>query len=398
MKALILSGGISEYMSPFNKTRPNTNLQIAGKSCISRTVEFIKAAGIKSISIVVADDNRELIENECKLISDVQMNFITQKKKGIGASILSASDQFSPSERFLLLYGDIFSSENIFANIIQTHGVNKGHTALICHTEDSANYGNVYLDEKARITKLIEKPGKKVDLHNYVLAGLFVFSTKLFEHLRATGSNMVKAMNRMVRSEVLQATIWDHDWIDLRFPWDILEANRCVMRHWTTTTIHSSVLILNAEISGPVHIEQGAKICSGAVLQGPLYIGQDAFIGHNALIRPYSSIGDRTIIGQGVEMKNSIIFNDSEIGRNSFIGDSVIGSRVRMGAGCMTLNNNADESSVSVKIKNKKFVPKLEKVGAFIGDNSIIGASNSIRAGSVIHSGYQVDHNISIKS
>lgn len=50
-----------------------------------------------------------------------------------------------------------------------------------------------------------------------------------------------------------------------------------------------------------------------------------------------------------MELKNCVVLDKSEIGRLSFVGDSVIGENVDIGAGCMTVNRNTNWEKIQVK-------------------------------------------------
>jgi bifunctional UDP-N-acetylglucosamine pyrophosphorylase/glucosamine-1-phosphate N-acetyltransferase len=183
----------------------------------------------------------------------------------------------------------------------------------------------------------------------------------------------------------------------MAYPWDILTANKSIMDTWTFAQVHQSVTIAGSHLKGPVHISEGVEIMSGAVLEGPAYIGPGSFIGHNTLIRPYTCIGANSVIGYGAELKNCVIFPNARVGRSCFIGDSVIGEGVSLGAGVMTINHRTDQSRVRVKINKAPMETGRIKLGAFIGDGAVVGALNAIAAGTVIQAGRIVDHNCSVR-
>ena len=86
------------------------------------------------------------------------------------------------------------------------------------------------------------------------------------------------------------------------------------------------------------------------------------------------------------------------IGRLSFIGDSVLGENVDLGAGTMTVNRTVDRKPVVIKNGKKSFATGMEKIGAFIGDNAVIGAGNTIQAGTVLKPGRVVPARYSVSS
>ncbi len=398
MKALVLAGGRGANMVPFCTTRPKPLIPVAGEYVIDHTLRLLQSAGITTINMVVGHKGDVLKERIDKdRFGDMNIHFIDQGKSGgIGAAALSAKKWFSPDESFMMVYSDTLTTSNIFSVTYQAHCLNNGPSAAVSHAKSSENYGNVYLGKEARITKIVEKPDKNEGLANYVLSGIFVVGYSLFDYLEKNDTNMEKALATMIAKEKVQAAIWENDWLDLARPWDILSANKAIMDTWSTAKIHESVKLQGASVKGPVRIAKGAEISSGAVLEGPSYIGPGSFIGHNALIRPYTSIGAGSVIGQSVEMKNCVLFPKVIVGRMCFIGDSVVGENVDIGAGVMTINHTMDNGEISVRINKKKTESGLTKLGAFIGDNAIIGASNTIESGAIIDAGIKIDHNLSV--
>jgi len=237
-----------------------------------------------------------------------------------------------------------------------------------------------------KITRLIEKP-KGDSLGNYGLSGVFILPAAFFGLLGKGGASMEKALEKMVK-EGLHASMWEDDWLDIVYPWQILEANRVLMNSWQTSRISKSArLESNLSIQGTVIIDDEAVIKAGAVLEGPCYIGKGTYVGNNSLVRSYSSLGNRCSVGYGVELKNCVVLDDTRIGRLSFIGDSVLGEGVDIGAGTMTVNRSLHIGPIAVKCGRKKLSTGLEKLGAFIGDGAVIGAGNTIEPGTVIAPG-----------
>ena len=68
-------------------------------------------------------------------------------------------------------------------------------------------------------------------------------------------------------------------------------------------------------------------------------------------------------------------------------GDSVLGEKVDVGAGVMTVNRNIDWEPIKVKYGKKFMDTGFYKLGAFVGDHVVIGAGNSIQPGTVIPPG-----------
>ncbi len=389
MKAVILAAGQSHKLKPFSDTRPNPMISVAGGYLFGHSLSLLKSAGINDIFVVVGHKKEKLIEHVGELSNNgLNLQFVEQKKPlGIGDAVLQIRKKISPGEYFLLIYGDIITASNIYSKTLQSFHAFKSPVASICLPPSNEMFGNVFLNANMSITNIIEKP-KGNDLGNYVLSGVYILPESFFSILEKNKKSMEKAIQKLVKQEGLRASMWEDEWLDIVYPWEILTANRIIMDSWESSSISkSAVLESNVTIQGTVHIEDNVVIKAGAVLEGPCYIGEGVYIGNNTLIRSYTSMGSNCSVGYGVELKNCVVQSHSHIGRLSFIGDSVLGENVDIGAGTMTVNRHLDWETVKWKQGKKPIDTKRTKLGSFIGDNAIVGAGNTIQPGTVIPPG-----------
>ena len=398
MKALILTGGAGRNLVPFSATRPKASVMVAGGSLLRRSIGHLREAGVTDVTIVTGP-NGDKIHRGFGEGSElgVNLSYADQgQPSGIAQAILAAKDRFNPGEYLILVYGDVVTSANPYPQLLQSFNSFTGPIAAVCLPgPPTARYGNVYLSG-TRITRIVEKPTEE-NLGNYVLAGMFVLPTDLFGLVESAG-DMEAVFAQLMAKFGLHASIWESGWIDVESPWDILAANQMVMDTWEEARVSRDAVIEgNVTIAGPVHIEGGSHVKSGAVLVGPCYVGRDCYIGNNSLIRNYASIGPESTIGYGVELKNSVLFGRSDIGRLSFVGDSVLGEGVDTGSNTVTINENLDHSPISVDLRGESTRTGLKKLGSFIGDDVKIGASNTLAAGSILEPGTIVPHNATLR-
>lgn len=398
MKALVLTGGAGRNLVPFSATRPKAAAVVAGGSLLRRSLEHLRDAGIHDITVVVGPNGnliRSAFGNGEEL--GVNLGYADQgEPTGIGQAIAAARDRFRPGEHLILVYGDVVTSSNPYPQLLQSFNAFTGPIAAVCLPgPPTARYGNVYLSG-TRITRIVEKPTEK-NLGNYVLAGMFVLPTDLFGLIDRSGGDMEIVFAELMALHSLHASIWESGWIDVEYPWDILAANRMVMDTWEDARIARDATIEgNVTITGPVRIDSGSCIKSGAVLVGPCYVGRDCYVGNNSLIRTYTSLGPGSTVGYGVELKNSVLFGRSDIGRLSFVGDSVLGEGADLGSNTVTINENLDHTNVITELRGEQLDPGLKKLGAFIGDGVKIGAGNTLGAGTILESGVSVSHNATV--
>jgi bifunctional UDP-N-acetylglucosamine pyrophosphorylase/glucosamine-1-phosphate N-acetyltransferase len=395
MKAIVLAAGGGANLSPFSLTKPKAMAQVAGRPILHRTLSMLRESGFSEVYMVIGHDGKSITDYfGAGRDMGMTIGYLTQKRPtGIGDAVLAAKGKFVPGDHFLLVYSDVIAEENMASSVMQAFFLAGMPSASICLTEKPGDFGNVYLDGAMNITKIVEKPGDK-GMGNYVLAGLYVLPYSFFGILEKCGGDMARGLASLIKSGGLKGSIWEKGWLDVVYPWDILTANRMAMDKWHFSEAHESIKVRDAHIKGPVHIEEDVEIRSGAVIEGPAFIGRGSYIGNNALIRKYSSVGAGCVVGFGVELKNCVLCDGANVGRLSFIGDSVIGERAVIGSGTMTINSKIDGSTIKVKMRKGYMDSGTTKLGAFVGDGANIGSGHNIAPGSVIAPGVFVEHHL----
>ena len=387
MKAVVLAANRSTRLSPFIETRCKPMIRIAGQYILENTICFLKEAGIHDIVLVV-NHQQDLIRQYfgSGQTFGVNLEYVVQDElKGIGHA-LSLCRSSLEKKPFLLVYGDVMTDYNPFLSILQTYSETDREVALIALPESSKEFGNVYLDHEMKISRLVEKP--QANQANYVFAGMFVLFPKIFERLAENQNDIFRSYEQLIASSGLQACLWEKGWIDMIHPWHILDANRMLMSSWQTAEIDSTVKLLgNVHLEGAVRIGPDVTIESGTVLKGPCYIGSNSYVGNNSLIRNFSAIGPDSMVGYGSELKNCVLFGNNDVGRLSFVGDSVLGENVKSGSGLTTVNHTVDYSRITCSSNSDSVETGLTKLGVFIGDSVSIGARHTLGPGSIVESG-----------
>ena len=140
-------------------------------------------------------------------------------------------------------------------------------------------------------------------------------------------------------------------------------------------------------------IGRGTRLEPSAIIKGPAIIGENCDIRQGAYIRGNVLIGNHSVIGHATEMKNSILMDHSEAGHFNYIGDSIVGSHVNLGAGSKLANlqfRSADEklknyiNPIQIPLDTGILNTEMEKLGAVIGDNVELGCNSIICPGALI--------------
>ena len=139
-------------------------------------------------------------------------------------------------------------------------------------------------------------------------------------------------------------------------------------------------------IADKVSIGNNVKILSFSHLEG-VKIENNISIGPYARLRPGTILKSGTKVGNFVEVKKSVIGNNSKLNHLSYIGDSKIGKRVNIGAGTITCNYDG--------VKKSKTIINDD---AFIGSNSSLVAPIKLEKKSVIGAGSVITKKVSKKA
>ncbi len=381
MKALVLAAGAGTEMLPLSKYCPKTMLQVQGKFVIEYVIDGLIETGIDEFVIVLGHQKKKLdrVLGEYRS-KGVNIKVIDQgQESGIEGAILSAYPILSGSQPFIIAYGDIVTPSKFYHHLLNSY-INTAADGAIAVTlmGKAQEFGIANLDDRGFITKILPDPSKDENDTNYIFAGASILPGEFFDILKEE-KKLTKALSRLLKEQRrICASVWQDEWTDVGYGWDLLNANRNLYVDLDYARIHKSAKISpSAHISGLVVIEEGVTIDHNAKIVGPCYIGKNVYIGTNSLIRDFSCIEEECSIGFSVEIKNSVIQPRTKIGRLSFVGDSVIGENVVIGSGVTTMNVLRDEVSQKAPqhIKGREY----HKLGSIIGPNSLIGSNSVIK-------------------
>ena len=138
------------------------------------------------------------------------------------------------------------------------------------------------------------------------------------------------------------------------------------------------------EISPQVYVHKTAKIAPTAYLVAPCIIGAGTEVRHCAFIRGSALVGENCVVGNSVELKNVILFDNVQVPHFNYVGDSILGYRAHLGAGAVTSNVKSDKSLVEVRFESERIKTGLKKFGAMVGDFVEVGCNSVLNPGTVI--------------
>jgi len=134
-----------------------------------------------------------------------------------------------------------------------------------------------------------------------------------------------------------------------------------------------------------ISIGKGTVIEPGVYIQGPCVIGENCTLRHGCYIRPYVLMGDGCVIGHATEAKYSIFLNGARAPHFNYVGDSILGNDVNLGAGVICANFRLDQKPVPIRVNGVKFSSEMKKLGVIIGDGSQIGCNTVLSPGLLLN-------------
>ena len=146
-------------------------------------------------------------------------------------------------------------------------------------------------------------------------------------------------------------------------------------------SIPEGVILVNQEL---ISIGEGTLVEPGAFIQGPCIIGRECEVRHGAYIRGQVLTGDRCILGHTSELKHSILLDAVCAAHFNYIGDSILGNNVNLGAGVKLANLRLDLQDIQIDFQGKKVSTQLKKLGSIIGDGVQIGCNAVANPGTII--------------
>jgi UDP-N-acetylglucosamine diphosphorylase/glucosamine-1-phosphate N-acetyltransferase len=137
---------------------------------------------------------------------------------------------------------------------------------------------------------------------------------------------------------------------------------------------------------GAIVLERGAEVRNGSRLEGPLYVGERTRI-LGGQVR-YSVLGPRSNV-RG-EVTNTVFLGYANKAHDGFVGHSLLGHWVNLGAGTTTSNLKNTYGEVSVEVKGERIATGRQFLGSLIGDHAKTAIGTLLPTGTVIGAGANV--------
>ena len=420
LAVVILAAGQGKRMK---SDLPKVLQPLAGRALLEHVVSRARALNPSSLHVVYGHGGDAVRAR----ITDPDLRWALQAEQhGTGHAVMQAMPNVTDDELVLVLYGDVPLIRPATLQSLIDAASPKSMSLLTVMLGDPQGYGRIVRNARGAIQKIVEqKDATKAQLRiREGNSGIMAVPAKLLrkwlgklKNANAQGEYYLTDIIAMAVKDKIKVTpliaategevLGVNDKIQLAELEALHRAERARELMLAGATLADPARI---DVRGDVTIGKDVFIDANVLLEGKVVIGDRARIGPNVVLRnisigadtvvnancvleesevgescsigPYSRmrpgnrVGNHVHLGNFVELKKTVIADGSKANHLTYLGDSIIGTKVNVGAGTITCNYDGAN----------KMTTTIED-GAFIGSGNMLVAPVRIGKGATTGAG-----------
>ncbi len=408
IRAIVLAAGKS---TRFKTNKSKLLFNICGRTMILYPLKELEELGIP-VSLVLGHQ-ADAIKKEIECVGVKNISTVLQEQQlGTGHAVACTQDHWHDADNIMILYGDMpLVNKELFEQLISEHKERKATlTFLTAMMMDPKSYGRVIEEDgKYQIIEAKDCTPEQLQVAR-INAGIYLIDRAwLQENINriaksaVTGEIYLTELVKMAgdQGKTVHAIPVAYDYVrgvnTLQELWEVEQIKRSeFIRYWMANGVRFE-LAQSIHLDINVKIGAGSFIGTGVHLLGDTTVGEDSWIGAFTIIED-STIGDNTMIhshtvvqdseiganvhigpfarlrnnvtiadnvaiGNFVELKRTSMGEGSRAKHLTYLGDSVVGKSVNVGAGTVTCNFDGVN-------KHKTIIDE----GVFVGSNNTLVA------------------------
>ncbi|MEY4960079.1 MAG: hypothetical protein RL610_258 [Pseudomonadota bacterium] len=424
LNVVILAAGLGKRM---HSTLPKVLHPLAGKPLISHVLATARTLLPGKICVVYGYGG-ELVP---QVINDDELIWVKQDPQmGTGHALLQTLPHLDSNGVTLVLYGDVpLTSVETLKKLIAT-SAESILALLTLELDDPSGYGRIVRSSEGHgVIAIVEEKDASESEQQIceINTGIMVVPNQFLHNWLPKLENK-NSQKEYYLTDIVKMAVTDGVKVDATHPehaWETLGINSKVqlaaleriyqdetagrlLDQGVTLSDPSRIDIrgqlfcgsdvsidINCIFEGAVQLDDGVRVGANCILKNTKIqagtqiapfsliedaeIGKDCRIGPYARIRPGTHLSDEVHIGNFVEIKNSSISTGSKANHLSYIGDSIVGKNVNIGAGTITCNYDGAnkhqtiiEDNVFIGSDTQLIAPVTVAKGATIGAGSTI--------------------------
>jgi bifunctional UDP-N-acetylglucosamine pyrophosphorylase/glucosamine-1-phosphate N-acetyltransferase len=431
MNIVILAAGQGKRMK---SALPKVLQPLAGKPLLQHVLETALALAPKAKPIVVIGHGAEQVQSFLVHLASLEVRFrnvktvLQKEQKGTGHALLQALPKLNRLLPTLVLYGDVpLCSKETLKKLVR---LSDGAVGSLTHRmQNPHGYGRIVRDIDGNIDAIVEEKDANLAIRSIqeINTGIMVLPTeelgKWLKGIKAKNAQgeyyLTDVITMAVKGGVpVRSAQASHDYeiLGVNSRAQLAELERVLQGRIANTLLENGVTLFDPhriDVRGELNCGKDVWIDVGCIFEGvvtladkvrigPYCVIKDTQIGEGAAIeafshldgakigpanrigpyariRPGADLAHEVHIGNFVEVKNSRIAAQSKANHLAYVGDSIVGSRVNIGAGTITCNYDGVNKHQTV-IEDDVFIGSDTQLVApvKVGKGATLGAGTTL--------------------
>jgi NDP-sugar pyrophosphorylase family protein len=338
MKAILLAGGKGTRLRPLTLHTPKPIVPIFNRAFLHYQIDLLKQ--VPEIDEVILSLNyqprriEEMFGDGAEL--GIKLRYVVEPVPlGTAGAIKYAGDKLT--ESVVVFNGDVMTELDLAA-VIRMHRERRARaTIVLTPVENPSAYGLVETDGDGNIQRFIEKPKPEEITTNHINAGIYVLEPDTFDRIPSEVPWSIERSyfpSLIERGETFVAYIYNGYWIDIGTPDKYTQVHRDIMDGRFNAPPFAGLAAPRTCIAPDARIEDGATI------DGPVFIDEGVLVKSGARVGPYAVLGRQTQVEEEAVIERAILWPNCRIGSHASISDATLGRQCHIGRN-VSLNSGA---------------------------------------------------------
>ena len=382
LQVVVLAAGQGKRM---HSDLPKVLHPLAGRPLVAHALDAAKSLSPRQLCVVIGHGGQAVRD---AVSGDGLAWAVQEHQLGTGHAVAQAFPQLDGDATLLVLYGDVPLIAPATLSSLVDAASNGALAILTQEVENPTGYGRIVRDGSARVVRIVEEKDATQlerairEVNTGILAAP---RAQLEKWLAGVGND--NAQREYYLTDVVAAAVRDGVAIEVRHPaaayeclgvnskGELAQLERRFQMNTAAKLLEAGVTLadparidvrgelscgrdvaidVNCIFEGRVSLGDGVRVGANCILRDvavgarteikpfslieETQIGMNARIGPYARIRPGTRLEDEVHVGNFVEVKASTLGRASKANHLAYVGDSVVGRDVNIGAGTITCN------------------------------------------------------------
>ncbi len=375
MKAIIMAGGFGTRLRPLTINTPKPMVPIGNLPIMEHVVSLLSKHNITDITSLLyfqADKIKDYFKDGSAFGVNMSYAVPDDDYGTAGAVRYAVGDTTEP---VLIISGDLITDFDL-SEALRWHKEKKADATLILtRVENPIAYGIVITDDSGQIVRFLEKPTWGEAFSDTINTGIYILDPSALNLIPEKtnfdfSQDLFPAM--LKKNMGLYGEIIEGYWKDIGNVDEYHNVHHDLFEGKLSLDLKADNETANVYKGKNCQIGNNVKFSGKIILGNDVQIADDVIL-HNCVI------GNRTKIDSKVEIRDSVLWADNQIGANSLFNSVLVGNNSFIGSNVQLMDKViiSDEckigQSATVKANCKIWPGKMVEDGAIVSTSMVWG-------------------------